>query len=298
MEGSSVIHTIKPTRVLKAFRREVGVKIYGRQTSLVLKDFTNKSVLAHWGEVAQEIGATRILAPIPSKFNARIWDGQTTSADAQWFSLPHRAKIFRPGYFDGVVLKKKSDSFLLFAAGCAVLIMRVTVTSDGMQKRKTFVAHAGRDSLGAFRDIQAGKDRLEFRTPGSVVEAMVDQVRREGGDLSRAEAYICCAIGPKHFNHPFSHPEFGKQNQLMIDYIIESWGRECIEGEREEGCISLKMLIRRQLIAAGVSEDLIDEDDVDTHGDLDQKGEPLYHSTRRAGDDKTGRTSIFVYHQQ
>ncbi len=292
---------ITPTKELDFFDGAMGMKIFGRDENfpegLKFSDGQRLSqILSHWGTQGLLTGTSRILAPIPSFFNAQIWDGKTKFPEAQEIETGYGIKILRPGCFDGVTLEYPNDGFLLLAAGCAVFTLRVPVLSFGGKREKIFVTHAGRDSLGPFNDIRHGKDRLDFRIPGSVVESIANQVRRDGGNMKEAWAHISCAIGAEHFDHPFDHPQHGAGNKAMIEYIIGVWGRECIVGPVDRGCISLKCLIRHQLIGQGMFSGMITEDDIDTHGDVNHAGVPLYHSTRRG--DTTARTSIFIYQNQ
>jgi copper oxidase (laccase) domain-containing protein len=81
-------------------------------------------------------------------------------------------------------------------------------------------------------------------------------------------------------------PEFN-----MVSDRLVSQDTEFYKGPPEEGNLDLKQLVRNQL-ARSTDPGNILEDDVDTYGDKDENGEPLWWSCRRG--DGAKRNGVMV----
>lgn len=111
---------------------------------------------------------------------------------------------------DGVLLGK-GEAFVMSSSGCPVIL--ATAGNDFV------VAHAGRDSL-----IDRGAVmRKPTRKHVSVVNAIIEKLRERGAASSEIVMVLLFSIPAKEFQHSENHPQYGKFNRALTDYVDARW---------------------------------------------------------------------------
>ncbi len=219
--------------------------------------------------------ARRMYAPNPSTFNRRI----AGRGEFNHFLRNETGdrEILLGAMADGVEIKR-GEAVLIASADCPT-----TVLWDKHGNR-VLVLHTGRECLINLKDENFNpKDSIIF-----------EAVKAMGGRAPYLRAFITCGIKACHFSHPLDHPRYGAKNRLLIETVRKCWGDRCIEGDPQEGCLSLSELIRSQLEHAGVNPQNIHTDGFDTFSDKDEDNSPRWHSYRR---DRTNyRNGVVVFH--
>lgn len=230
---------------------------------------------------ASKNGVTSIFAPSCEKFNAEVVYEK---------KFPNKTRlrggliIHKGAFADGVVLENKQEAFFIPSADCP------TIIATG--KYIAIAAHAGRDCLLDKQKIHIGK---RSRRNESVVDYIMEKYLMAGEFIKDLRVLITCGIKAENFPHHFDHPRYGEKNKILIKYLLEKYGEDCLRGNTEEGKISLDNLIKKQFILHGVPPENIATDGIDTYGD-NILGNHLWHSCARGKtqEEKKKRNGVLV----
>ncbi len=233
---------------------------------------------------AHRLGVNTVLAPNVSKASGKIARAEDLPIKVKGDDPPiiRRGLVEKNGglhleFHDGAILGA-NEAFYVATGDCPTVI----VTSN--DSKKVIATHGGRDCLIDQEMILSGKpSRKNFSVVDSIMESF------EGKNPERISVFIALGIGAEHFHHKWSDPKWGEVNRTLTNYVIQNFGRRCIEGEREKGCINLPKIIFRQFEKYGVGE--LEWDGCDTYSDT-ENGEHLWHSHRR--DKGPARNGILV----
>ena len=236
----------------------------------------NHGILGRFEKLGIQYDLSKIYAPNPSRFNARVV--MTEEGVDEW--IP--SFLYRGIYADGVVLCEPGTAFALSSADCP------TVVLCNPNNGRLVAAHAGRDSLIDRSFLEKG---FPSRKHQSVVDAMVDSIT--GWSRMCIMGFVACGIGPFAYRHPLTvgSPDYNS-NLRLIDHICKRWGRACVE-DCWSGTISLETIIRKQCIDQGILGSSMGSDGTCTFSDkgpLDN--EALWHSHRR--DDKSRNLVLVI----
>lgn len=174
---------------------------------------------------------------------------------------------------DGVVFGR-AEGYVLRSGDCHTVVL-----TDG---RVHAAVHAGRESVLGKSWRQDG-----VGAKPSVIENALRCFRNPGSVFAR----IVCGIGPESFIHDPSHPTHGTNNAVLVREVMNRWGIDCFINTSLGVSLSMRALIRAQLIGQGVPESHIEWDDIDTssnpalwpsqsRGDKDRSVVLVTHSPR------------------
>ena len=268
---------IKPIKIYRPFNG-IEIKLFGKPDDWNLSRHKFGSVvLNRVANITEMSGVKNILAPRPSMFNAKICDSKDL---IERLEIGRGIKLFRGCDADGVPLKK-GEAFWLSSADCPTII--VTDIKSG----KTIAAHGGRNSLMDSVKITTGK---KSRKNESVIDSIMS--RMKGVNKSDIRAFIVSGVRPENFKHRYSDKNRGVYNKLMVEYVIDKWGRRCVVGEPKDGRISLVEIIKSQFVGYGVKRSQIKSTPIHTYEDRDKKGNYVWWSNRRG--DKLKRNGVLV----
>ena len=139
-----------------------------------------------------------------------------------------------------------SGDVMFSVAGGCMFIVAAGRTVDG-HVRMVF-SHAGRDSL-IDRGRIAGRPARRYE---GVLYAIIEIFEKWGIEPNHVEAHGLFPISPSMFVHPFSHPEWGSFNRIMLKDIQARWGATAayeVSGAKLGGrgvAVDLSALLRSQ----------------------------------------------------
>jgi len=168
---------------------------------------------------------------------------------------------------DGTTLRE-GDSIAMATGDCPTVVFWTPERSN-----RTVVVHAGRKSVLS-----------------GVIYNAVRKLGCSKKTMHLINVYIVLGIGPKHFDHPMNHPEYGEANVRMIDKICRTYSDRCFS-DLKKGCLDLSELIASQCTRAGIPRDNVVHDGRDTFSDRLPDGSYAWYSNRR-GD--RSRNLVFV----
>lgn len=152
---------------------------------------------------------------------------------------------------DGVFLKP-GQSFVMSAAGC-MAVVAAGVAEDGSSH--LIAAHASRDSMLDRRLIE---DERPSRKHESVVEAIVEAMRKRNVSPDAIVIRGYFSLPRKCFEHPFEHPEYGEYNLKMAAYVSARWGNDCVSvedtDEGQSAFLDIPFLLVHQANELGVAD--------------------------------------------
>ena len=189
-------------------------------------------------EALVSLGADRLYAPTPVKFNGEIIEPTMLN---RAFVLGKGVLLFRNPKVpaDGTFLRGAGDAGIFSAGGCGVI---VAILDD-----RLIFAHAGRESL-IDRDRVLGK---HGRRNESVVDSIVEAFREldSHADLRKLHAWPFYSIKPEDFLHRFDDKEHLKYNRLvgpdLEDRGLGAGVRQKIEGVELDLPIVAQVQFRR-----------------------------------------------------
>ncbi len=212
------------------------------------EDVEVNQVLAHKIRSAmRHLGADRIYAPSPVKFNGQIILPEKLD---RVLNLGHKVLLFRnrdvPA--DGTFLRASRDAGTFSAGGCGVV---VAILGEYM-----IFAHAGRECvIDRGRVLTGTMSRQMESVVGYVVRALLDV----GGGLKKIRhlhAWMFYSIRPEEFLHRYDDEKHGEYNRLIGAYIEKNFGaggRFTSEGIE----IDLPAIVKAQFERHGVPKENI-----------------------------------------
>jgi copper oxidase (laccase) domain-containing protein len=221
----------------------------------------NPGIMARMRQASEQFDCV-ILAPNPSRFNARIVDEE--SVNREWIE----GRLYRGPLADGVRLRRTNAAFGVASADCPTLILR------DRERGSIVAAHAGRDSLIKPPDYHNG-----------LVGVMLGDLGLEPYEREEVRAFIACGIHSRHFTHPWRD---GDRNYAMHRIAASL---SAADEEDEEGGIDLNAVISGQLYVHGAHHSRVGSDSSDTYSDRGRDGSPLWFSNRR---DKDGQRNFVL----
>lgn len=279
-----------PQAAIAPFGEKVGISLFGRPFNWSLKtnfDGATEAIRC----LVEGCDVTSIIAPRPD-FSARVVGRKDLEegriiipAKSLKFSDIPLLRGMPEKTGDGAMIFP-GEAFFIASGDCPTLVMYSPFSG------KLGCAHAGRDCLFDRAKLRGGAARKHE----SVVFALLDQF--SWYDRSHIKAFITCGIGGESFRHSMIEGDRREENRAMINYIVATWGPHCVVGSREEGALSLKEVIRAQLLSAGISPDNIGQDSIDTYmdGDYAYMQNPGYRWWSNRRGDKSERNGVFVWY--
>lgn len=261
---------------------QVGIYLFGQPenwdiSGLQIAQDLNRSpvVFEQIKSAAQAVGVNKVLAPVPSSFNALV----TTEAKLDEVITDGAFSLCRGIWADGAIVTEDT-AFWVSSADCPTIISWTT--------NKLIAAHAGRDSLIDPRLTTKSQDRRQYF---SIVDTIMDHFREEVNDLQVA---IVLGIHGSHFDHPSSHPRWGEINRQLIKLAKRLYGESVFCGDSDKGRLDLRELIRLQFAGYGVTS--VFKDTTDTFSDSNCNDWPVWHSHVRANQtgESAGRNGVLV----
>ncbi len=251
---------------------------FGRPDNWSLADMATRNRIALF---AHQRRVTKIFAPVPSQFNAKICARGEFNEEIL-IPLVNRdhVTIFRSPPADGCEILAY-EGFFIASGDCPTIVVH------DPDSRRTFCAHAGRDCLF---DRSNALGRGKSREHDSVVHALLAEFPKEVA--RNLKVFIACGISGRNFSHPLQGHDRSEECQKMLMYIEHHYGCGFARGDLSLGCISLKDLIRMQLVQRGVESDNIGCDNIDTFADTDRGGNHVWWSNRRG--DKKERNGVLI----
>lgn len=227
-------------------------------------------------------GVTDVLAPVPVEFNAIVCEPEQLSPEHEEpVGRCEKMTFYRRFKADGTQIKPR-QAFYITSGDCPTLVVFNLITGE------LFVAHAGRNCLWDRNNIIEGKPP---RAHASVVDAIMAKIPQ--GHRRFCKAFIVLGIAAENFCHPTYDSTHGAANQKMVEHFVQTLGTSVCH-DLLDGKLSVKGIIREQLMRNGVPADSIGLDMADTFGDKSKSGSPKWHSNRRG--DKTRNGVLVIYH--
>lgn len=150
------------------------------------------------------------------------------------------------------------------------------------------VAHAGLSSVIDRNEILRGEPS---RTRQSVVDDIVQHFKGKGENTS---IKVLCGIGPESFIYSPKDKEWGRENEMILRYIIDQYGQRTVPFGFDYGGISIGEIIQQQFLQYdGFLNENIYIDETDTFKDSN------FWSHRRSvlSREEHGRNAILVVHR-
>lgn len=272
---------IAPTQSYTLFGNRIEVQCFGRSGNY---DWALKgeppTTLMRVHDLMVAAGVNTVYAPEPELFNARV-------AEAGDFTHPvelvNDRTLWRGVKANGGVVPR-GGAYWLSSADCP------TIIAHEANSGTTIAAHAGRDCLF---DRQRITGRGPSRERESVVDAIVAALQQHQFASRQAiRVFVCGGISAEHFPHPVGDPDHGAANAALCLDALMKYGPTCLVGNSGLGMLSLTEVIRAQFLRHGVPAYRIGNDGVDTYGDVDFEGQPLWWSHRRG--DGMRRNGVLV----
>ncbi len=222
----------------------------------------NPGLLASIAYRAEESGVKRVFVPDCTEFNALVARKKhflytIHSVGGSKVSVLHGVRA------EGSFLDQSGDACAISTGDCPALVM---LFPDG----EMFVGHAGLGSVVNLARIKNEKGNNRDH------ESVIDQVFRvwKGSDRSQIKAFVVCGIQAQSYKHPLKCPIYGERNKKLTQYIIDTYGKECIlshnPGDKELGMINIFKIIRAQLDRYGVLPGNVTHDNVNTADGSDE----------------------------
>lgn len=214
------------------------------------------SLTRHLPTIAKELDIAEILAPSPIDFNARMCVQKDLNVI---IPVGNHVVLRRGTNADGCRLRR-GQVYGISMGGCALTLAMYPGSPSPDEEIKAAVAHMGFPSVF---DRQEALTGLRSRKPQSVTESLLNAMGCSGlkaNRRKRVKIIIAFPISSKLFTYPWDHPEFGKDNERICDYLRERWGAGCVPGNNgtsrhgsaREGRINLAEVITRQFVELGV----------------------------------------------
>ncbi len=277
-----------PTSVVTPFGTDAGVTVYafGKMPHEAMAGWKfgrdgvqNTAVEKRIAEFAFERGVVKIFAPIPD-FCGQVCFSEQLSLHASYqVGRCERVSIYRDTLSSDGLLTQKGTAFYIAPADCLTFLLY------NPDSGKLVSAHAGRESLYD-PGVLVGKP---VRRHGSLVGSAIEAI---GGQVERLRAFAGFGISRDSFQHPWPDPistDSEKRNLAMCKHLAQWDSKAAFD---RAGRISIKKIIREQLVAAGVADDAIAQDCVDTFSDQTSDGSYRWWSNRRG--DKEERNGVLV----
>lgn len=228
------------------------IHAYGKSQNAhtLVREWQERNNFSDVAHTAKKLSRESIAVPQVYTFNARV----STTLDFPVRYFLDGVEI-RTGLLADAVVLRKGESAGIVTGDCPTLVIENIKTGD------TVASHAGRDSNIDRQKIDTG---IPSREHDGVVSSILSFTQWNPEDL---RIFICAGIAPEHFDHPWAHPTYGESNKKMTEWISENYGRECVLGDVENGCIDMPALIRAQCIHSGISAEHIQHDGIDTYSD-------------------------------
>ncbi|MDP3955732.1 MAG: laccase domain-containing protein [bacterium] len=231
-----------------------------------------------------------LYVPDCTTFNARV-ESLTSEPHRVWktsATTKPPGRIFYGQLVDGVTVASRGEGVWISVGDCPVIVVA------DPEKKRFVAAHAGRDSVIDRQRILTGKtDRKHEGITQAAIDALIGTETKR---IKKLYAGVFCSVGARHFCHSLDHEVYGRQNAMILMDILHKHGArepEVLIGSSHSGFINLPILIRSQLLSAGVPAAQILLDGTDTFDDrrsIDRKH--LWWSNVRG--DK-GRNGVLVY---
>lgn len=220
-----------------------------------------------------DLQVDRAGCPIPA-FDTGIVSGIDFLTD-KW-----EDRVYRGERADGLLLDEPNTAYGLSSADCP------TVVLYDPESGAVAALHAGRDALV---DRQLLDEDERSRKYHSVVTHGVENLKRDyGAKPQNLRGFIAVGIAPDNFSHPTTlegfdgnealFEKYANSNRRMIDFFAEYGERAVVD--MVDGTLNLTEIIKYQMIKAGMNSKHIDDDGIDTFGDIDDDGHYTWWSNR------------------
>jgi len=141
---------------------------------------------------------------------------------------------------DGVLIPKRK-AFVMSSAGCPIILASAV--------DHFIVAHASRDSLIDRDAVMGNPSRPKHLS--SIVYAIIDAFKKKGIPPRKVDMVMLFAINAMDFEHSENHPQYGKYNHKLAEYVEERWPDGIIR-ENRKTFLDLEGVFMEQACRAGV----------------------------------------------
>lgn len=223
-------------------------------------------------DVAKGEGVNTLYMPIPD-FKGKI-------AHNVGFKEEISSEGFR------VMGKKYGDVFYMLPGTAYGLTTADCPTIIVCVNGRILTIHAGRDSL-IDTEVMKSFGTKNGRRHFSAIDIAMFLLESYGCKAPDMRIYVFCGISAENFGHSFDHPQYGEQNEFMINHLAHKYGHNVTPGfggsvgsaDSEKGYLDMFELIVAQFNEYGVTRDQIERgDDIDTASDND-------YASNRDGDE-------------
>ncbi|MCX6757440.1 MAG: hypothetical protein NTZ44_00955 [Candidatus Nomurabacteria bacterium] len=204
------------------------------------------------------------------------------------------------GFRNGLSLWTLPTEGLLLPKGTAVLFRSAdcpTLVCRDLEKGEVFTCHAGLNSVIDKKKILTGKtDESSPRIHDGVVGSLLDLSLYSIEDI---EISLHCGIRHSSFIYDIHDEVHGKNNEIILDHLINKYGEASVPMGKKHGGISIKNIISAQFEAFGIHSEIV-YDDIDTATDKDEDGEYSYWSHYRyyhEDEIASGRNGVLIIHK-
>lgn len=281
-------YSLIPTALTMPFGVDAGVGImaFGRMPEKAPNGWKlgsngqkNEFVEKQIAECAFNCEINTILAPV-SDFSGSVCDPEQLSHHSDYqVGRCEKVVIKRNAHADGVVVPP-GTAYYLASADCLTLLLYDPVS------RRLVCGHAGRESLYD----KAKLEGMPARTHESLTQSMVAVI---GGRPEHLRAFAGFGIGRQHFLHPTDGDTAKGQWNQRMRLVFSKWDPAL--SSDKTGRLSLRTVIKNQLVEQGVLEDRIELDSTDTFSDQRADHSGFQWWSNRRGDTLERNGVLVVY---
>lgn len=251
-----------------SFFNERGGSLTGLNSQESFSDKDKQPLLNLLKEISEQKGIKVYKAPIAwPRHNGKL------KTDNNWkevYSLSEDVLILKGENYEGCEIKK-GEAFIMSPADCMTIVLRIM--------EKTYVMHAGRDSMFDVKD----PSRL------NIVESILSNF--PGINPVDVKVWAGFGVAPgEHFIHDEEDEIYGEQNKARRELLMK-YNQVDTPNYTSEGHIDLQNIFYNMCIAAGIKDVIIDKTFYTYSGKEDESRKYYSHT---AGD-KIGRNLVVSY---
>lgn len=207
------------------------------------------------GTVLEAVGTKRVYAPSPVTFNGTMITPRVLRTiiplGKDGLLMYRNPEV--PA--DGTALALSGDTGVFSAGGCCVIVVACG--------EHLLFAHAGRDCVLP-RQVILGEEA--GRSHESIVDSMMQMLRRYGVNPNEARVWVFWSIRPEEFAHRFDNETHGAYNRGLRDYLRDH--NYVFAADEDAVYPDIPAIIVEQFLRCGVRPSGINIDDAYLPGDL------------------------------
>ena len=152
---------------------------------------------------------------------------------------------------EGLLVPKNNAIFLL-SADCPSIVYH------DIENKILVAAHAG---LGSVIDKTKILTDRQTRLNESIVHDILKHAHKP---TKKCEIFIVCGISHKNFRYKTDDPIHGENNEIILNYLLKTYGQKTVPQGKTHGGISIPAIIKKQFCKCGIKEEYIHIDCIDT----------------------------------